>query len=270
MITKIQIYTINKVLDYLKFALLNSRKIEAKPGLKGQCPSCGSELIPRCGKVKIHHWAHKSVKMCDNWWENETQWHRDWKNHFPVEWQEVVQIAEDGEKHIADVKTSEGWVIEFQHSYLKDKERESRDRFYGSKLVWVVDGDRTKTSFKQFKRALEASKILDLVKASAYRVNANDYRILKDWVRTSSLVLFDFKHYTEDLWLLFDEFLVPINRSFFIELIKETKLNGFYEKISSLLAPHKPNNLEKINKNRLIIDSRLIRVNPRIRRGRIF
>jgi len=57
--------------------------------------------------------------MCDNWWENETQWHRDWKNHFPVEWQEVVQIAEDGEKHIADVKTSEGWVVEFQHSYLK-------------------------------------------------------------------------------------------------------------------------------------------------------
>ena len=254
----------------MKFALVDGIKTEAKPGLIAQCPSCGSELIPRCGNIKIHHWAHKSVKMCDNWWENETQWHRDWKNHFPLEWQEVVQIAEDGEKHIADVKTSEGWVIEFQHSYLKDKELESRDRFYGPKLVWVVDGDRTKTSFKQFKRALEASKILDLVKASAYRVNANDYRILKDWVRTSSLVLFDFKHYTEDLWLLFDEFLIPINRSFFIEVINETKLNGFYEEISSLLAPYIPNKLEKINKNRLIIDSRLIGVNPKIRRGRIF
>ena len=253
----------------MKYAILDGNKAEAKPGLKGQCPSCGSELIPRCGNIKIHHWAHKSVKMCDNWWENETQWHRDWKNHFPVEWQEVVQIAEDGEKHIADVKTSEGWVIEFQHSYLKDEERELRDRFYGPKLVWVVDGDRTKTSFKKFSKVLGASKVLDLGKASAHGFMSMT-GILNDWKKTSCLVLFDFKDYTEDLWLLFNEFLVPINRSFFIEVIKESKLNGFYEDISSLLAPHKPNKLEKINKNRLIIDSRLIRVNPRIRRGRIF
>jgi len=48
----------------MKYAILDGNKAEAKPGLKGQCPSCGSELIPRCGNIKIHHWAHKSVKKC--------------------------------------------------------------------------------------------------------------------------------------------------------------------------------------------------------------
>jgi len=37
-----------------------------------------------------------------------------------------VHRAEDGEKHIADVKTYHGRVIEFQHSYLKPVERRSR------------------------------------------------------------------------------------------------------------------------------------------------
>lgn len=253
----------------MKYAIIDGNKAEAKPGQKGQCPLCSSELIARCGKIKIHHWAHKSVKICDNWWENETQWHRDWKNQFPIEWQEVVHIAEGGEKHIADVKTSEGWVVEFQHSYLKHEERVSRDRFYGPKLVWVVDGDRTKSSFKKFSRVLEASKVLDLGKASAYGFTSMT-GILKDWKKTSFLVLFDFKHFTEDLWLLFDDFLIPINKSFFIDVIKGGKLNSFYEDICFLLAPHKPDKLEKINKNRLIIDRRLLRINPRIRRGRIF
>lgn len=45
---------------------------------------------------------------------------------------------ESGEKHIADVKTDSGWVLEFQHSNINPKERLSRNSFY-PKLVWVVD-----------------------------------------------------------------------------------------------------------------------------------
>ena len=72
----------------MKFALSNDERIEASKGAKGVCPSCGSELIAKCGEIVIHHWAHK--KKCDDyWWENETQWHRNWKNKFPDEWQEI-------------------------------------------------------------------------------------------------------------------------------------------------------------------------------------
>ena len=127
----------------MKYAIVGELKQEAEPGLSGECPVCEATTIAKCGEKNIWHWAHKGKRNCDRWWENETEWHRDWKNQFPVEWQEVVQIADDGEKHIADVKTDQGWVIEFQRSYIKPEERRSREAFCGN-MVWVVDGLRRK------------------------------------------------------------------------------------------------------------------------------
>ena len=87
----------------------------------------------------MHHWAHESRRNCDPWWENETAWHRDWKSHFSEECREVSHTAHDGEVHRADIKTPTGIVIEVQHSTMTDKERESRESFYGN-LIWIVDG----------------------------------------------------------------------------------------------------------------------------------
>ena len=144
----------------MKYALICGKKTEATKGAIGFCPGCGSEMIAKCGEVKINHWAHKGTRHCDQWWENETEWHRSWKGHFPIEWQEVVHKADDGEKHIADVKTERGWTIEFQHSLLNPEERRSRDAFYPN-LVWVVDGMKRVNDIKQFERALiEIDKIL--------------------------------------------------------------------------------------------------------------
>ena len=103
----------------MQYALdASGNRITATPNAKGICICCEAEMIAKCGSIKVHHWSHKSRKHCDPWWENETQWHRDWKNQFPKEWQEVVHIADDGEKHIADIKTPEGLVIEFQHTQV--------------------------------------------------------------------------------------------------------------------------------------------------------
>ena len=61
----------------MRFALLNDEKIEAQKGIKNAvCQFCGKIVIPKCGQVKIHHWAHKTKENCDPWWENETEWHR--------------------------------------------------------------------------------------------------------------------------------------------------------------------------------------------------
>src|SRR6187549_789206 len=101
----------------MKFALVDNNKTEAIEGAKGICPICDSEVIARCGKVKINHWAHKAIRNCDPWWEPETEWHRSWKNNFPAEWQEYSFIDEQtGEKHIADIHTNDRLVMEFQHS----------------------------------------------------------------------------------------------------------------------------------------------------------
>ncbi len=141
----------------MKFALVSGQRQEAQPNLSGECPVCGSPMIARCGEVRLWHWAHKGRRLCDPWWENETEWHRAWKDLFPVGWQEFVQHDGDGERHIADVKTDDGWVIEFQHSYIKPEERRSREAFY-HKLVWVVDGLRRQTDGAQFRKAWDEGR----------------------------------------------------------------------------------------------------------------
>ncbi len=107
---------------------------------------CGYRMIAKCGPRIIHHWAHYGRKQCDPWWENETEWHRTWKNYFPEECREISHIADNGEIHRADVKTPTGIVIEIQHSSMTDKERISREEFYQN-MVWVVDGSVFKDNF---------------------------------------------------------------------------------------------------------------------------
>ena len=83
----------------MQHALVNGVKREAKPKSQGACICCGNEMIAKCGIKMIWHWAHKSKNDCDTWRENETPWHRDWKNLFPVESQEVLCFSEQ-EKNI--------------------------------------------------------------------------------------------------------------------------------------------------------------------------
>jgi hypothetical protein len=110
-------------------------------------------MIAKCGIKRLRHWAHVSTTACDHWWEPETEWHRAWKNLFPTEWQEVHHRATDGEVHIADVKTANGTVIEFQHSSITGQEKGSREAFYGS-MVWIVNGNRLKRYLSSFRDAL--------------------------------------------------------------------------------------------------------------------
>jgi competence protein CoiA len=49
-------------------------KIAAEPGIKGFCPMCASEMIPKCGEINAHHWAHKALGDCDTWSDGETAW----------------------------------------------------------------------------------------------------------------------------------------------------------------------------------------------------
>jgi competence protein CoiA len=101
----------------MKFAFVNGQRAMAESsGAEGVCPCCDGPVIAKCGKIKINHWSHLSKRHCDSWWENETDWHRNWKGHFPKDWQEVVHFSISGEKHIADVKNSQG---KFFNSFLE-------------------------------------------------------------------------------------------------------------------------------------------------------
>jgi competence protein CoiA len=137
----------------MKFALVEGERQEAQPGLSARCPDCSAVMPPKCGEVRMPHWAHRGRRDCDPWCEPETPWHRAWKNHFPLAWQERRHTSENGEIHRADVKTDRGVVLEFQHSFLRSDERQSRENFY-PKMVWVVDGTRRKRDRKQFFESL--------------------------------------------------------------------------------------------------------------------
>jgi len=204
----------------MKFALVSGHRQEAEPGLSGVCPGCGGIAVARCGEVRIRHWACKGRRACDPWWENETEWHRAWKNQFPADWQEIVQLAGDGERHIADVKTGEGWVIEFQHSHITPEERRSRDAFY-LKLIWVVDGTRRRRDRAQFFSAWREG--VQVVKNSLLRrVFSDDCRVLREWASSDAPLFLDLGE-EEALWYVLAKsaqgltYVQPVSRAQFIE-----------------------------------------------------
>ncbi|MEQ8359310.1 MAG: competence protein CoiA family protein [Cytophagales bacterium] len=106
------------------------------------CPTCGKVVYGRKGKIVSPYWTHSNIFDCDMWSEPITQWHLDWQNQFPKEYQEVTMIDyETGEKHRADIRLPNGTVIEIQNSPIGIDEIESREKFYGKEnMIWVLNG----------------------------------------------------------------------------------------------------------------------------------
>ena len=175
------------------FTSEESGRVRAEKGLKGFCPDCSAEMVPKCGQIMTPHWAHKTLRDCDTWSEGETEWHRGWKGEFPDDEIEV-RLNKDGKRHIADVKLASPIgkieVIEFQHSSISPEEIEARERFYGkNEMLWMfdaiqayksrrfwfedanksIDGKKIKTTdWKHGKKSLlacDATVVLDLGKA---------------------------------------------------------------------------------------------------------
>lgn len=220
----------------MKFALVNEQRQEAQPDLSGTCPTCGHLMIAKCGEVKIWHWAHQGSRFCDPWWENETEWHRAWKGQFPVTWQEVVHQAENGEKHIADVKTNRGWVIEFQHSYIKSEERRSRNAFY-QKLVWVVDGTRRKRDRKQLLNAWEQGVPVG-GNSQIRRAFSDECVLLREWAGSDAPIFFDLGDEQVLWWLLQSlagsAYVAQLPRTGFFEIHRGEATQGFDEFVKDL------------------------------------
>lgn len=125
----------------MRYAVLNGiRVLPARGGEVAACPLCGREVIAKCGSITAHHWAHKSVRECDTWYEPITDWHLAWQDLAAPENREVV-IADPitNIKHRADIRTCQGSVIEVQHSHISEDEIEEREEFYGHRMLWIFD-----------------------------------------------------------------------------------------------------------------------------------
>ncbi|MCC6396717.1 MAG: hypothetical protein IT282_06830 [Bacteroidetes bacterium] len=131
----------------MQYAFIDGARHAPEPNLEGICPVCSEATVSKCGPMRLWHWAHRGKRHCDSWWENETEWHRAWKSRFPPESREVVHFdSATGEKHVADVKTQCGVVVEFQNSAISLAELYARELFYG-RMLWVVNGARFAAQF---------------------------------------------------------------------------------------------------------------------------
>lgn len=230
----------------MKFALVNGERREAEPDLAAECLNCGKPMVAKCGEVRVWHWAHKGSRLCDPWWENETEWHRSWKERFPSAWQEIVQVAGNGERHIADVKTEDGRVVEFQHSYIRPEERRSREAFY-TRLIWVVDGMRRKRDKAQLLRAWKDG--VGFTRAPMLRkAFVDECALLRDWAGARTPSFFDLGE-PEALWCLLATsngwaHLHPVSRSDFIEWLRNPSADAarrfeeFVSEAPQLIAAH--------------------------------
>ncbi len=254
----------------MKYSLVNGERNEAQPGVVGQCEICSSQTIAKCGDIKMHHWAHKGKRICDPWWEKETEWHRSWKNHFPTDWQESIHTAESGEKHIADVKTIKNWVIEFQHSHLNSEERQARNDFY-EKLVWVIDGTRRKKDKTKFFESLMKVAYVSDPKSpvrNIYRVLWNDCALFRDWLNCPTPVFFDFGKDEPMLWCLLPQGIdgqaniLEFSRAGFIVFKLEMTVERDY--FSDLIKNFR-NTIEGLSSSRPSLTPNLNNFTPQIR-----
>lgn len=203
----------------MRFAIVGGEKREAAKGLGGLCIGCDRPMIPVCGVKRERHWRHKVDCECDHWWENETEWHRKWKNRFSAEFQEIRHRVESGEWHIADVKTTQGWVLEFQNSPISFEERDARNAFYRT-IVWIVNGARVKRERDQFFQAIQ-NGIRICENPQVLRVSSSESSLIEKWVGSQAPVYFDFGD-DEVLWCMYPTgsgpwcFMAPVRREDFV------------------------------------------------------
>ena len=58
----------------MQYALNNqNERVEATPGFIGTCECCKSEVLAKCGTINIWHFAHRTLKDYDNWYESESE-----------------------------------------------------------------------------------------------------------------------------------------------------------------------------------------------------
>jgi competence protein CoiA len=140
------------------FANVNGEKTEATPKTKGICLLCEREVFSKCGEVNVWHWSHFKDESCDSWYEPETEWHKNWKLVFGKDYCEIV-ISKESVRHIADIQTKEGIVIELQNSPIQKPIIRRRESFYGGRMIWVINGRHFKHNFIIYPPILDSNEL---------------------------------------------------------------------------------------------------------------
>lgn len=177
-----------------RFAIVNGVRLDiedAQRAQHGSCPLCGSRLVAKKGPQKAHHWCHIGKNnLCDDWYQPKGPWHLYWQNKFPKEMQEVI-IQKDSLKHIADIKTNMGIVLEVQYSPMTASEARKREEFYGT-MMWVVsmaERERHRNFLEEFEKQ---KKRLCQTNQSLWSLKKEFEKVLPSaWVSSNKFIWLD-------------------------------------------------------------------------------
>ena len=150
--------------------------IRATKNAVGYCRDCKTQLIPKCGMIVTHHWAHHPDTNC-HCWEPESKWHLDWKCTLknPKGNIEVKVVTEEKYKR-ADMVTAGGMIIEFQKSPMSLEERLDREEHYRS-MLWVIHPDIANS--KTWRRRTGCAIVIDNVSTVTMTIRGTDLTFFK-------------------------------------------------------------------------------------------
>jgi competence CoiA-like predicted nuclease len=222
----------------MQYAFIDGTRRKAFKQGRGVCPLCEKPVIAHCGEIYVSHWKHQG--RCDPWSEPETEWHLGWKEEFPEEWREIVlKNNETGEKHIADIKTSEGVVIEFQNSSIQSSEICAREEFYQN-MIWVVNAEKFKNNFSM--TSIVKSK-LRLFRESIEQQNKvieeeakKELEEIKKWLKSTEYDYLSLKSYNKRIQEEFAEYLEYLSQP---DAILETIITKLMQLNSSTYLSYK-------------------------------
>lgn len=184
----------------VKFAILNGLRVWPEKGLVGAiCPICRQPVFARCGEIRLPHWAHKSVIDCDPWKEDETQWHRDWKDLFGDMQEQVHENG--GVRHMADVKAPDGTIVEFRHSVINDEGKRTRAAFFGNRMLWVVDCVNRPNALARFRDNKYTMLCEHIPGYEVFSTEEPGKCFPRSWINCNRFVFFDFGE--KEVWCLF-------------------------------------------------------------------
>jgi hypothetical protein len=110
------------------------RKIFASKEKHALCPCCSSLLIPKCGDIRINHWAHYPGNTCimDGYFDNLESYL--WKSKQDPNICENIHNNE-----IVDIIGKDGWKIMIYKGENEDNIT-NRCKNLKEKVLWIVDG----------------------------------------------------------------------------------------------------------------------------------
>ena len=179
----------------------------------GFCPCCRKPLIAKVGSIRRPHWAHESVERCDEWKEDESDWHYKWREQFvdckskyDIDIENVIEKG--GKKHFYDARIDNRLSIVLPRMRLSGEQKREYENFFGE-MVWIVGAKRSE--YKLLRRDLEQRKIkpFDGRYKSCYWMESSTKNFFDSWKDCARLVAFDFSEASDknenDMWTVLPE-----------------------------------------------------------------